>query len=254
MIALALLAWAQEAWLTPNGAGGYPWGSNDVPDGVPRPRDIDLPDSGFIGATKAERPEDLELVAPEGERRFVRYVHGVLVDAWWVSTRPLDPAALTVDAIPTWTGAILGPADGGWSAYGKARSWDIGGRTVLHWSARDGSREIIAARALPTPQYGIGRPTPLGAPTERGASPRLTGDLRSVVRDRGEILSGCFLNSPKPVEVHIALAFDASGMPSRVKVSSDQPAFEIQDCVAGALMEVKGAPRTEGALTMTVFR
>ncbi len=263
-LALALLlastvARAQDdgapAWLQSGGVEGYAWGSDAMPlDATPRPRDFVLPDSHYIGATKQERPDDLELKAPPGERRFVRYARGQLVDAWWVSDKRLDPAVLVDGTKPDWTGVVLGPAEEGFLAYGVASSWTVGGRTVLHWKDRLGKREVIASRAAPTPQYGIGRPSPLERPGETRVRAKVTGDLRKEAQPFVGSLSSCFDTSPKPVIATIDLRLDPRGQPSRIKVSSDQPSFNLEDCVAAALMDVKGEPGATGSLELMRFQ
>lgn len=243
------------AWLQPGGVEGYAWGSDAMPlDALPRPRDFVLPDSHYIGATKGERPDDLELKAPPGERRFVRYAHGQLVDAWWISDKRLDPAVLVESAKPDWMGVVLGPAEDGFLAYGVATSWTVGGRTVLHWKDRLGKREVIASRAAPTPQYGIGRPSPLERPEETRSRAKVTGDLRKAAQPFVGSLSSCFDTSPMPVVSTIALRLDPRGLPSRIKVTSDQPAFNLEDCVAAALMDLKGEPGAAGSLELMRFQ
>lgn len=242
-------------WLTHGGVEGYVWGSDSMPfDALPRPRDFVLPDSNFIGANKQDRPEDLELKAPAGERRFVRYARGQLVDAWWVSTGKLDPGPLVESARPDWTGVVLGPAEDGFLAYGVATSWTLGGRTLLHWRDRLGKLDVLASRAAPTLQYGIGRPAPLEKPGDTGSRPKLSGDFRKEARPFLGAVSSCFDTSPKPVGATIELRLDARGQPSRIKVAADQPAFNLQDCVAAALMDLKGAPNATGELELLRFQ
>jgi hypothetical protein len=257
LLLLAPLAFAQDddPWLTRQGVTGYSWGTTDIPvDGVPRPKDLVLPDSGWIGANPQDRPEDLELKAVPGERRFVRYAHGVLVDAWVVSDHPLDPAYVVGSERPEWTGTVLGPADGGFLAYGVAKSWTIGDRTVLYWRDRSGKREILASRAVPTGAYGVGRPKPLAAPGDTRAKATIKGDLRKAARASAGTLASCFDTSPKPVTADITLGFDGAGQADRIRVVADQPAFELEECVAASLMDVHGPARGEGSLTLMRFR
>ncbi|MDP2310483.1 MAG: hypothetical protein Q8P18_30980 [Pseudomonadota bacterium] len=242
-------------WITQGGVEGYAWESDSMPfDAVPRPRDFVLPDSSFIGANKQDRPEDLEIKAPPGERRFLRYARGQLVDAWWVRTGKLDPGPLVETAKADWTGVVLGPAEDGFLAYGVATSWTVGARTVLHWRDRLGSVQVIASRAAPTLQYGIGRPTPLEKPGDTGSRPTLKGDFRKEARPFVGAVSSCFDTSPKPVGATIELRLDARGQPSRIKVAADQPAFNLEDCVAAALMDLKGAPNAAGKLELLRFQ
>ena len=64
-------------WIGYEGVEGFAWGSDAMPlDAVPRPRDFILPDSHYIGANKQDKPDDLEIRGPAGERRFVRYARG----------------------------------------------------------------------------------------------------------------------------------------------------------------------------------
>ncbi len=255
---LPLVATAQEeatAWIRTDGVEGYAWGSDSMPtDGVPRPRDLVLPDSHFIGANKQDRPEDLELKGPPGERRFVRYARGTLVDAWLLAERPLDPFPLTQGEKPAWTGVILGPGEDGFLAYGVASSWTIGARTVLHWKDRLGTREVLVSRAAPTPQYGIGRPSPLQPPGDTGSRPKLTGDFKKEAKPLAGPLGSCFDTSPKPVGATIELRLDARGAPSRIKVSADQPAFDLEDCVAAALLDLRGPANAAGKLELLRFQ
>lgn len=247
-------------WLHAGGVEGFAWGSDAMPlDAKPRPRDFVLPDSHYIGAAKQDRADDLELRAPEGERRFVRYAHGQLVDAWWVSDKRLDPTPLVEATKPDWTGVVLGPAEDGFLAYGVATSWTVrdgqgGERTVLHWKDRLGKRELIASRASPTLQYGIGRPSPLERPGDTRSRPKLSGDFRKEARPFVGSMSSCLDTSPKPVAATVDLRLDPRGLPSRIKVSADQPAFNLEDCVAASLMDLKGAPSATGTLELLRFQ
>ena len=256
--ALAAPAAAQEeapAWIRSDGVEGYAWGSDSVPlDGVPRPRDYVLPDAAFIGANKQDRPEDLELKGPPGERRFVRYARGTLVDAWLVRDAKIDPDPLVYGAKPDWSGIILGPSEDGFLAYGVATSWTVGDRTLLHWRDRLGKREILVSRAAPTPQYGIGRPTPLSPPGDTGSRPKFTGDFKKEVKPLAGSLGSCFDTSPKPVGATFTVQLDARGAPSRIKVAADQPAFELDTCVAAALLDLRGPPNVTGTLEMLRFQ
>lgn len=254
VLVLTTAASAQDeapAWLTASGVEGYAWGSDAQPfDGLPRPRDFVLPDSYFIGANKQDKPDDIEIKGPPGERRFMRYARGTLVDAWWVSTGKLDSGPLVDGKKADWTGVVLGPAEDGYLAYGMASSWTLGDRTVLHWKDRSGKLEVIASRAAPTLQYGIGRAKPLEPPGDTGARPKISGDFRKEAKPFLGPLASCFDTSPKPVGATIDLRLDGRGQPSRIKVSADQPAFNLEDCVAAALMDLKGEPNAVGKLEL----
>ena len=211
-------------------------------------------DLSFIGANKQDRPDDLEVKGPTGERRFLRYARGTLVDAWWVKAGHLDPEPLTQGQRAEWTGVVLGPAEDGFLAYGTASSWTIGDRTVLYWKDRAGKAEILVSRAAPTLQYGIGRASPLEVPGDTKSRPRLSGDFKKEARDYVGPLGSCFDTSPKPVGATIELVFDAKGLPSRIKVAADQPAFNLDYCVAAALMKVQATPNAKGTLEMLRFQ
>lgn len=243
----------EAGWLTESGPAGLSWGTDSVPfDGVPRRRDLLLIDSDYLGANKADRPEDLELPAPTGERRIVRYAHGALVDAWWVSEKPLEPGPLVGWAKPEWTGVILGPGEDGFLAYGVASSWTVGDRTVLHWRDKEGKRDVIAARAVPSTLYGITRPAPLKPRGDTGAKASIKGSFKEAAKPlRGELAS-CLDGTRTPVEMTIELRLDKRGTPSRLKVNSEQPVFSLDDCVAGALLSLQGVPGATGDLV--VFR
>lgn len=254
---LLAVALAQESalWITSTGVQGFDWGTNDVPlDAVARPKDLVLPDSAFIGANKQDKPDDLEVKGPSGERHFLRYARGVLVDAWLLSERPLDPLDLVGSVPPEWSGVVLGPAEEGFLAYGVASSWRVGERTLLHWKDRAGHLEVIADRAAPTMQYGIGRPQPLELPGDTGAKATLKGDFAKAARPFAGPLASCFDTSPKPVEALITLKLDGKGEPSRIRVQADQPAFQLEDCVAAALMGVRGSANQVGTVEMRRFR
>lgn len=258
LLALATGAGAQDetpTWLGADGVEGYAWGSDSMPlDGVPRPRDLVLPDSAFIGKNKADKPEDLELRGPPGERRFVRYAYGQLVDAWLLREGKLDTGPLVDHQKPEWTGVVLGPGEDGYIAYGTASNWNVGNRTVLHWRDRLGKRELLVSRAVPPPQYGVGRPSPLEKPGDTGANAKLTGDFKKEAKPYVGMLASCFDQSKKPVAATIALRLDAKGQPARVKVAADQPAFELDDCVAGALLDLRGNPNAAGTLELLRFQ
>lgn len=253
---LAVALEGEPAWIRSGGVEGFDWGSDAMPvEGLPRPRDYPLPDDSYIGANKQDRPDDVELKSPlVGERRFLRYARGFLVDAWLVSTTPIDVSMVTGFEPPVWSGVLLGPGEDGWLAYGLAQSWNVGERTVLHWKDRLGRREVLVSRAAPTMQYGIGRAEPLQVPGDTGSRPALSGDFKKEARPLAGGLASCFDTSPKPVEAKIALKLDARGAPSRIRVAADQPAFNLEYCVAASLLELRGAPNAEGTLTMLRFQ
>ncbi|MEL6341842.1 MAG: hypothetical protein AAFV53_01830 [Myxococcota bacterium] len=246
-----LAAWALGDWLTLDGAGGLSWGSRDKPPQHERRSRSDfLPDSGFIGTSASDRPEDLELPAPSGERRFVRYVDGALVDAWLVRDGAIRLVDIEREATPEWAGVILGPAEPGWRAFGFARSWSRNDRTILHWDDRSSDTEIVASRARSTQHYAIQR----AAPVDEGlrTSPRkvqIRGDLKSTVSAYAGEISGCLDPAPKPVTVTVSLRYDGAGRPARVKVETDQPSFHITECIAGAISKTRAPGETAGVFT-----
>lgn len=252
---------AQDAWITPYGAGELDWGTSAVPlEAVPRRKDWYLPDSGFIGK---ETPDDLEIPAPPGERRFLRYVAGALVDAWWVSTRPIDPGPLSGYEKPVWTGAVLGPTgitaepppeEEGFLAYGTGRSWAIPGRTVYHWRDRLGQVEVIASRAEPAPQYGVQRAEPLIPPSDSGAKASVRGTFVKLIKRYKGRLATCFDQSRLPINATILMRWDPAGLPARIRVEADQPTFNLEVCVAAALMDVRNTGNAQGSLELMRFR
>jgi hypothetical protein len=242
----------QFGWLSPAGPGPYVWGTSDVPfDAQPRRKDFFLPDSQVIGQIPSE---DLEIVAPAGEKRFLRYINGGLVDAWWVSTSALDPGPLVGYVKPTWVGTVLGPAEDGYRAYGVGSSWTLYDRTVFHWHDRMGKLDVIASRAIPPPQYGISRAEPLQHPSDTGSKTSLKGEFAKLAKSvRGELAS-CFDQTRMPVEATIELRLDKNGLPARIRVRADQPAFNLDYCIAGALMDLHGAPNFFGTLSLLRFQ
>jgi hypothetical protein len=253
MLWLYLLALAEDLWLTPDGAGGFAWGTSDVPEKIiPKRKDYFLPDSGIV---TREAPADWEVLgAPQGERRFMRYFGGVLVDAWLVSTHSLSVDFLSGELAPDWTGVVLGPAEDGYRAYGIGRSWTLSGRTLFHWRDRLGEVEIIASRAIPPPQYGVQRAEPLASPVDSGAKAQFTGLFKPLIKLFQGKIASCFDQVRMPVEATILLRLDGQGMPARIKVDSTQPSFNLDTCVAGAIQDLRGAPNSEGSLEMLRFR
>lgn len=246
------LAFAQDPWLTADGAGPYLWGSTTLPsDAVPRRKDFFLPDSGFLGSPP---PNDLQIPGPTGEQRILRYVNGALVDAWWISNTPIDPGPVVGYQKPTWSGMVLGPAEDGFRAYGRASSWDLSDRTFFYWHDQLGKLDILAARAVPPPQYGIRRPTPLEVPTETGSHATITGDFNQLIKDSKGRIASCFDQADMPVDAHVTLKLDHSGLPARLKVDAGQPSLNVEECLAGALLTIRGAPDFMGEIQIKRLR
>ncbi len=249
---LALLALAGDDWLSPEGVGGLPWGSRELPAGAERKSRAEyLPDSGYI-SQQPQRPEDYRLPAPAGEQRFVRYADGALVDAWLVRQGPIELGLLTEFARPDWSGVVLGPAsEQGWRTLGEARSWTVGARTLLHWSARMGGTEILASRSQPTSVYAVRRAAPVGDgahPSDRTV--RLSGSLKGMFKPHADDLSGCLDAAPKPVEATLQVRYDGAGRPGLLRVETDQPSFNVTDCMAGVIEKTRGEAMSEGYLSV----
>ena len=255
MIALlALLSThADDDWLSLAGVGGQIWGSSEAPiSAARRDRRDYLPDSGYIGQNPSDQPSDYELTAPENERRFVRYVNDQLVDAWLVREGIIDLKRLTQAAEPEWAGVILGPAEqAGWRAFGYARSWVIADRTLLHWEDRLGKTEILAFRANPTSGYGVRRAAPVGSGSHASTrTVRLSGSLKSTFKSHADALSGCLSTAPKPVEARLQIRYDGTGRPGRLRVETDQPAFNVVDCMAGVIESTRQEAFLEGEVVI----
>lgn len=252
--ALVGLAAASEPWLTTSGAGGLAWGAAERPAGaLPRPRSDFLPDSGYIGSQPDEQPEDLMIPVPPGdapipERRYVRYAHGQLVDAWLVREGPISTADIQRVGQEQWAGVVLGPApEPGWRALGYAQSWQIGSRTAFYWKDRLSETEIVALRDGPGPRYAVQRAAPVGAdshPSTRDVT--LKGDLKKMVKPHAAAISGCLDHAPKPVTAIVRLRYDGTGRPARIQVETDQPAAGVIDCMAGAIADTRAPELTEG--------
>ena len=242
-----------EAWLTPEGAAGMRWGAPGPPgDAVPRPRSLYLPDSGFIGKSPSDRPQDvLTADAPPGEQRVLRFVDGALVDAWVMRDGPINTAAFERLGQPEWAGVVLGPGEPGWRALGYARSWQLpGGRTALHWTDSLSGAEVLASRGPPSAEYGVHR----AAPVERGHHPsprkvQLKGALKKRVKPYAEKISGCLDPAPKPVELFVHVRYDGSGRPARLRVETDQPSFNVTECIAGAIVDTRAPALTEASFS-----
>ena len=248
---------ADAPWLTLNGAGGLPWGTSEQPlDLVPRSRAYTLPDSGYFGSHPADRPQDYELKGahPSGERRFVRYVQGVLVDAWLVRDGPINTMRLELQGTEEWSGPSLGPGEGRLRAIGDAVSWQVGSRTALHWKDRMTEVEVLALRARPNAQYGVVRATALEPGMTGRGKARMRGSLKEVARPAEDLLSGCLNTVPKPVTAKITAVYDTQGRLGRVAVEVDQPAVDVDLCIAAALSTTATAPRVSGDLELFRMR
>lgn len=249
------LAFADDAWLTMSGAGGLSWGTAEQPlDAFPRTRDLVLPDSGYLGRSPKDKPDDLEVPAPQGERRFLRYVAGQLVDAWWVKSGALPVSEFARLGDTEWEGVALGPAMGkdenGWYAFGDATSWRIGNRTVLYWKDRASNVEILASRTVPTGSYAVNRARALTPGIPSGVKPTIKGEMNRWAKPYAREISGCLDNSPKPVEAIVDMKWDDHGDAARIKATADQPAVELVDCIAGSLGGAKALPNQEGSFSL----
>lgn len=241
-------AWALEEWLRPDSAGGIPWGSEQKPSEMERKSRSDyLPDSGYIGTDPADRPADYELRAPNSERRFVRYINDRLADAWLVRDGAINLLDLERIGDPDWAGVVLGPAEPGWRSFGYARSWSVDSRTALHWADRLSETEILVMRAGPTASYAVQRASPIdeGLRTSTRKA-QIKGDLKRTVQAYAGEISGCLDQAPKPVEAKVSLRYDGAGRPARIKVETDQPSFNITDCMAGAVAKTRAPGMTSG--------
>lgn len=247
---------AATDWLTVEGAGGLAWGTTERPaDALPRPRNDFLPDSGYIGASPEDRPEDLLVnsasMAATSERQYLRYAHGELVDAWLVRDGAIDVSMFRRSGEEQWSGVVLGPAsEAGWRALGDAQSWSINGRTVLHWVARLSDTEVVAYRDQSSARYAVQRAAPIGAdshPSTRDA--QIRGDLKVRVKPHSAAISGCLDHAPKPILVTVQLRYDGAGRPALIQVETDQPAAGIIDCMAGAIEGTRAPGLTEGSFT-----
>jgi hypothetical protein len=259
VLALSLLspAWADAPWPHLAGAGDLEWGTTALPlDGVPRDRSEFLPDAGFIGARPGDKPTDLELPGPHpgGERRFLRYVQGQLVDAWVVRDGPVD-TSVWAGGTEEWRGPVLGPGPDGWRSFGDATSWRQGQRTALHWRDRTSDTEILAVRTSGGTTYKSVR----ARIVENDAPPptlpaKLKGDLKPMLKPHADGLSGCLNQADKPINVVLHLAFDDKGRPARIKVDTDKVAPDVVDCMAGVVGRLGGQPGSVGTATMQRIR
>ncbi len=242
-----------EVWLKPWSAGGLDWGTSMQPiDSVPKARDVYLPDSGYVGRSAADKPDDLSLTAPQGEQRYLRYVGGQLVDAWWVVEGEIDVSEFAISGQEQWRGVVLGPGEDGFRSFGTATAWTFRGRTALHWKQRGGDTEILVSRAEPSGSYGVRRAEALSPGTPSKTKAKIKGDLARFVREHAYEISGCFEHGTKPIEAIVSVVYDDNGQPSRIKATTDQVAFNMLDCVAGAVAVTSALPGTEG--DFSVFR
>ena len=264
MFALLMTLWtlvarADDPWLTLDGAGGLSWGTSDQPlDATPRSRDFYLPDAGFVGMNTRDKPDDLEIVGPDGERRFLRYVGGHLVDAWVVRHGSIPVSEFSRIGDVEFEGAVLGPTvtreEQGWRAVGDAISWKVRDRTVLYWKDRASDLEILVSRASPSGAYGVKRETALQPGIPSSVKPSIKGDMNRWVKPRVAELSGCLENSSKPVTATVDVRWDAAGRLSRMRATADQPAAELTACVGGAIADLPALPNQTGSFSVTRVR
>jgi hypothetical protein len=261
-LALLLLCAASaapgDAWLHPTGPREFAWGSTQMPvEFENRDRSEFLPDAGFIGAARGDKPQDIELPGPHplGERRFIRYVQGRLVDAWIVRDGTVDPGHWGALGSAEWSGTVLGPAPDGWRAFGDATSWAGGGFTAMHWKDRATDLEILAVRSAGATTYKALRAQPLTDEAPPATAPgKLKGELKALVKAREKALSGCLNDAEKPIEANIRLRFDRTGRPSMVRVDTDKTAPNVVDCMAGVLADVAGPANDSVAGTLVRMR
>lgn len=247
------LSHAADAWLSPDGAAGLPWGSEARPAKVQRKaRGQHLADYGFAGRGPADAPDDLEVLDKNtgGERRFVRYVDGALVDAWIIRSGPIDDSHYQVHGTEEFRGAVTGPAEPGWVAVGDAISWTLDGRTVLHWRDRLTDTELLASRAIPGTRYSARRPQPLVPGPESSAKAGISGDLKKLVKPFAGSLSKCFDSAAKPIRAEVSLRYDRLGRLARLKVDTDSVTYDVETCVAGALVRTGAAPELQGSFSI----
>lgn len=255
MVPGAAQAQTTEQWLSPWGAGKLQWGTTSQPfDVLPKKRDLFLPDARYVGTRPSDRPQDYELPGPHagGERRFLRYVDGKLVDAWLMRTGPIDVSGFEYAGDLEWTGVVLGPSEAGFRAYGQAHSYFLGDKTALHWKDRATDLEILAVRARPTGQYAVRRARPLEPGVDNRFGSTLKGELRKWAKPYAAKLGGCLNEAVKPVELSVEIHFDKGGRPARIKSDTDRAASGLDECVAAALVASSGLPASSGSFK--VFR
>lgn len=255
LLAFALRAGAADQWLNPWGAGDQQWGTDQQPvDAVSKPRDFFLPDAGYLGRNPSDKPEDLEIPGPHpgGERRFLRYVNGALVDAWLARPAPIEVEDFRLHGSEEWSGVVLGPGENGFRAFGDAVSWQVGQRTAMHWKDRSSSLEILACRSAPTGRYAVEHEAPLALGAAGRHNAKITGDLKDIVKGVSDAISGCLDLAPKPVEGHLIVAYDAKGRPAQIKANTDQPSSDVLRCWAGAVAGTTAPPGQ--AFSAKIFR
>jgi hypothetical protein len=250
-------AWAGGPWPDPAGADDLAWGTTALPmDSLPRDRSAFLPDSGFIGNRPGDKPTDLELRGPHpgGERRFLRYVQGALVDAWVVKEGPVDLGSWAGGA-EEFKGPVLGPGPDGWRTFGDATSWRLGQRTALHWRDRTSETEILAVRTAGGTTYKSVRARVVENDAPPATLPaKLKGDLKPMLKPHASALSGCLNYADKPINVVLHLAFDDKGRPARIKVETDRVAPDVVDCMAGVVGRLGGTPGVVSSATLQRIR
>ncbi len=254
----ALPARAVDDWISPDAAGELAWGTDARPARIKRmEKKLNLPDLGYAGRNATDKPDDWESIGPHehGERRFLRYVDGALVDAWLLREGPLDATPFEIRGTVEWQGAVLGMNRDGWREVGDATSWVSEGRTVMLWRSRASSAELLASRAIPGGRYTARRPTVL-APDDRLPTGRagIKGELKRQVKPATARLEACLNDVPKPVHATIHLAYDKLGRLARIKVDGDKPIYEAEQCIAGALIKLPAGPLVEGSFEISRFR
>lgn len=251
------MAWAGGAWPDAAGAGDLSWGTTAMPlESQARDRSAFLPDAGFIGSRPGDKPTDLELPGPHpgGERRFLRYVQGSLVDAWVVKDGAIDTSSWA-GAAEEWRGPVLGPGTDGWRAFGDATSWRLGQRTALHWRDRTSDIEILAVRAAGATTYKSIRARIVENDAPPATLPaKLKGDLKPMLKPHAGALSGCLNHADKPINVVLHLAFDDKGRPARIKVETDRVAPDVENCMAGVVGRLGGTPDSVSSATLQRVR
>lgn len=251
-------ALAVDDWIHHQGAGEQAWGTTERPDRISRmPKKLNLPDVGFAGRTAADKPDDWEIAGPHehGERHFLRYVDGALVDAWILRPGPIDGTQFQMLGPEQWRGAVLGMNNDGWREIGDAVSWDVGGRTVMLWRSRASSHELLASRAVPGGRYSAQRPKVL-VPSERLATGKanISGDLKKQVKPASTALEACLNDVEKPIRANVFLGYDKLGRLARLKVDGDRAIYEAEVCIAAALVKLPAAPMSEGSFEIYRFR
>jgi hypothetical protein len=254
LIFAAGLARAAEEWIHETGVGSLTWGSTErLPGARHKAASVHLPDAGWVGKKLTDTPDDWEIVdeSAGGERRFVRYQDGALIDAWILKNGPLDPTPLVAYGEEEWRGPVLGPdPEPGWRSIGDATSWRVGARTVFHWRARSGAAEALVSRAVSGGQYGVQRaavPKPRDLASNKG---NISGTLKKELAPAVEHISGCFNDAEMPVEARVLLEYDSGGRPARLRVESDRRVTDVETCVAGALLRTSGPANGAGYLRM----